>query len=282
VVGHFQYHIVKEEETLLDIARDYGLGFNEIQLMYPHVDPWIPEAGSRLVIPTKWVLPGDGRPGIVINVPEMRLYRFFPKANTVKTYPVGIGDLAWETPDGNYRIASRQNHPTWVVPESLREKYGVTQIPPGPENPLGDHWLGLSRKRYGIHGTNFPWGVGRLVSHGCIRLYPEHIEQLFNEVQVGTPVKIIYEPVKIGLRGRVVFMEVHPDIYRRVRNMEELALKALQDRGLLAHVFPENLTKALLLRDGTPHSIGWLKGGDRASAWNGDKTLVARMFFLLN
>jgi L,D-transpeptidase ErfK/SrfK len=276
VVGFLQHHTVKEEETLLDIARKYGLGFNEIHLFYPDTDPWLPEAGSNLVIPTHWILPRTKRGGLVINIPEMRIYQFFPKSNMVKTYPVGIGVFDWETPEGAYRIAARETNPTWVVPKSLREKYGVRRVPPGPENPLGSYWLGLSRRGYGIHGTNFPWGVGRLVSHGCIRLYPEHIEQLFHEVTVGTPVEIIYEPVKVGLNRRAIFIEIHPDIYVKEDDPQYLAKDRLQQAGLLDHVFPENLTKALQLRNGVPMYIGYVsKGGDGLSAWNGGKGLAA-------
>ena len=178
VVGFIQLHTVGEGETLLDIARLYGLGFNEIQLHHPRTDPWIPEPGGDLAIPTQWVLPATRHQGIVINLPEMRLYRFFPKINAVRTYPIGIGDQASKTPEGTGWVVDRSVDPTWVVPASLKEKYDVPMIRPGPENPLGKYWLGLSRKGYGIHGTNFAWCVGRSVSNGCIRLYPEHIEAL--------------------------------------------------------------------------------------------------------
>ena len=136
----------------------------------------------------------------MINLPEMRLYRFFPRIGAVKTYPVGIGGQHGKTPEGTCWVVDRRVDPTWVVPASLKEKYDVPMIPPGPENPLGRYWLGLSRKGYGIHGTDFPWCVGRAVSNGCIRLYPEHIEQLFGKPPVGIWVEIVYEPVKVGFR----------------------------------------------------------------------------------
>jgi len=236
VVGVMRYHTVAPKETLLDIARKYGLGFNELRILYPRMDPWIPERGTQLTIPTRWVLPPTRLEGIVINLPELRLYRFFPRIHMVKTYPIGIGDQGWETPEGTYRIVDRKEDPTWVIPPSLRPKYGAARIPPGPRNPLGKYWLGISLDGYGIHGTNFPWGVGRLVSHGCIRLYPEHIVQLFQEVEVGTPVEIIYEPVKIGFERGRIYIEVHPDPYGKRSNLEEETKIRLQKMGLWGYI----------------------------------------------
>lgn len=269
VVGGIQYHTVSEKETLLDIARNYELGFNEVQLLYPLIDPWIPEAGTRLVIPTMWILPATKKEGIVINLPELRLYRFFPKIKMVKTYPIGIGDLGWETPEGAYRVIVHEVNPTWRIPLSLREKYGRSYIPPGPENPLGEYWIGLSRKGYGIHGTNFPWGVGRLVSHGCIRLYPEHISRLFTETPVGTPVEIIYEPIKVGFRQGEIFLEVHPDPYGKIVDLKGHARTILRNLGLLESVSEEKVNAALLVRNGVPFPIGIKREGDAGASITG-------------
>ena len=267
VVGRIRAHTVAPKETLLDIARDYGLGFNEIQILYPEIDPWIPEPGLRLSIPTRWILPSTKYQGVVINLPELRLYRFFPRIGMVKTYPVGIGDLGRETPEGIYRVVECEVRPTWVIPHSLREKDGITRVPPGPNNPLGKYWIRLSRKGYGIHGTNFPWGVGRLVSHGCIRLYPEHIAELFKEVAIGTPVEIIYEPVKIGVKRKEIFLEVHPDLYGRVMDMKEYTRNRLQELGLRDYISIEEVKVALQKHDGVPVRVGTMKkGGDRAMA----------------
>lgn len=268
VVGCVRLHTVAPKETLLDVARKYGLGFNEIQVLYPYLDPWIPKHGLRLSIPTQWILPTTQYQGVVINLPEMRLYQFFPRIEMVKTYPIGIGDLGWETPDGVYRVVARQVDPTWVIPPSLREKYGRVSVPPGPENPLGKYWIGLSRKGYGIHGTNFPWGVGRLVSHGCIRLYPEHIARLFQEVAMGSPVEIVYEPVKVGFSRGGVFLEVHSDPYGRILDMEEHTRNRLQKLGLWDYISIEEMKVALQERNGVPVRIGTMeKGGDTSVDW---------------
>ncbi len=258
VIGVIQGHTVKEGETFLDIARDYGLGFNELEILYPDVDPWIPRVGTRLLIPTQWVLPPTSHYGIVINVPEMRLYLFYPKSQLVRTYPIGIGDVDFETPLGVYRVISRQIDPSWTVPKSLRQKYGTAFMPPGPDNPLGKHWLGLSRRGYGIHGTDFPWSVGRLVTHGCIRLYPEHMEQLFQQVAVNTPVEIIYEPVKVGFKGGEIYMEVHPDPYRKIKDLKSHAFRVVERMGLSGSVSPDKVISAVEHRDGVPVKVGVL------------------------
>jgi L,D-transpeptidase ErfK/SrfK len=257
VVGAVQTHKIKPEETLLDVARNYGLGLNELQLLYPHMDPWIPEVGQNLTIPTIWVLPLTKHRGIVINIPELRLYRFFPKTGMVKTYPVGIGDLTTETPLGTFKVALRAVNPEWKVPIESRERYGgVGIMPPGADNPLGKYWIGLSNKKYGIHGTNNPWSIGRLVSGGCIRLYPEHIRQLFDEVSIGTNVEIIYEPVKFGFRNREIFIEVHPDSYGKIEDLQDHTTILMVKLGIRNFVSMEKIRKALVKQDGVPVPIG--------------------------
>jgi L,D-transpeptidase ErfK/SrfK len=269
VLGSVKHHIVLPKETLLDIVRNFGLGYNELSLLYPKMDPWIPEPGQNLLIPTQWVLPSTKFHGLVINLPEMRLYHFLPKIGMVSTYPVGIGDIGWETPVSEGRVTHRQVDPTWVIPKPLRAKYGITSVPPGPNNPLGKYWLGLSQKGYGIHGTNFPWGVGRLVSHGCIRLYPEHIVLLFEKVSVNTPVEIVYEPVKIGFQDQNIFMEVHPDIYNRIPDLQAQTLSRLHELDILSSVSFSLVKDALEKQSGLPVRVGFLKKG-------GDDTLAVK------
>jgi len=257
VVGFVQTHVVKPKETFLDIARRYGLGYNEIQLLYPDVDPWIPDVGMSVVIPSRWVLPRTRKQDIVLNLPEMRLYHFFRKQSMVKTYPVGIGDRATQTPQGTFRVVERVEDPTWVIPASLRAKYpGVLTVPPGEENPLGKFWLGLSCEGYGIHGTNFPWCVGRSVSNGCVRMYPEHIRQFYAEVFPGAAVEIVYEPVKVGFLDGKIFVEVHEDVYGMVPDGEEAALQRLQDVVDLGLVSMESLREALAACSGLPVVVG--------------------------
>ena len=256
MIGSPQDYIVKDNDTLLDIARNFDLGFSEMQLMYKKVDPWIPPKGLELVIPTQWVLPQGNWQGIVINIPEMRLYLFYRKISMVRTYPIGIGVEGNTTPVGSFYIKEKVTNPAWNIPVSLRAKYeGKAMMPPGPDNPLGSRWLGLSVNGYGIHGTNIPWAVGRLVTHGCIRLYPEDIIRLYPIVSVGTPVHIIYEPVKIGFQEGRIFVEVHEDIYHRIPNLRRFTLEKLERRKIQHLVDGEKLEEAINRRSGFPEEV---------------------------
>ncbi|MFZ7127557.1 MAG: L,D-transpeptidase [Desulfobacterales bacterium] len=257
VVGSQQRHLLRQRETLLDVARNYRLGFNELQDLHPSIDPWIPPAGMSLPLPSQWVLPESSHHDLVINVAELRLYRFM-KVNghaVVQTFPIGIGDVDWPTPTGEYRITSKLVHPTWIVPPSLRDKYAVKSIPPGPDNPLGDYWMGLGGSHYGIHGTDIPWSVGRLVTRGCIRLYPEDIEYLFNTVDLSATVKLIYEPVKIGRLSRRIFAEVHPDVYGLIDDFTDYGLQRLHDSGWSRLVDEAGFRKALAGKKGIPTDV---------------------------
>ncbi len=255
LIGSMQSYFLKGKETLLDLARRFDLGYNEIKLYYRGVDPWIPPREKTYLIPSLWIVPPSKYKQIIINIPELRLYYNAKKENKIYTFPLGIGDEGWETPVGVAHVVEKRVHPTWHIPKSLWGKYEVKTIPPGPDNPLGDYWLGLSLKGYGIHGTNSPWGVGRLVSHGCIRLYPEDIEVLFKKVKIGTRVEIIYEPVKICTSDDHVYMEVHPDVYSRIPNLREYALKKLEKLGLLYLIDPKLFNLAITKQNGVPMRI---------------------------
>ncbi|UCD71015.1 MAG: L,D-transpeptidase family protein [Syntrophobacterales bacterium] len=240
----------------MDIARNFDLGFWELKALYHGLDTWLPPEGLKLKIPTMWILPKTQHEGIVINVPEMRLYLFIKSIQMVKTYPVGIGVLDGRTPFGTFFVMGKLENPTWHIPPGLREKHaGRATIPPGPENPLGTHWITLSRDGYGIHGTDFPWGVGRLVSHGCIRLYPEDIENLYSFVRIGMPTEIIYEPIKFGFRGNRVFVEVHEDIYHQIPDFLYYGFAQLKEEGLEELVNLQKFTIALVERKGMPIDI---------------------------
>jgi len=257
VIGAPERYLIKNKDTFLDIARHYRLGFNEMEALHPDLDPWIPPAGVWLVLPTHWVLPGSLDKGIIINSAELRLY-YFMKAgvdHVVKTFPVGIGDTDWPTPLGEFKVGEKRKDPAWYVPPSLREKYRVDVIPPGPENPLGKYWIRLGNSSYGMHGTDIPWSVGRLVTHGCIRLYPEDIKHLFREVQPGTPVKIIYEPVKLGVLAGRVYAEVHGDIYRMIDDFVEYGYRRLQEEGVAEKVDMEKFREVLKRKNGMPVDV---------------------------
>ena len=255
VIGLLGEYTIKEKDTLLDVARDHDLGFNEMENLYSNIDPWVPKVGTKLIIPSQWILPQTQHFGIVINIAEMRLYFFLKSAKLVRTYPIGIGDQGWFSPEGTFHITEKRKNPAWHIPESLQEKYQMKVMPPGPDNPLGDYWLGLSIPGYGIHGTNFPWAVGRLVTHGCIRLYPEDIEKLFVMVEAKTPVELIYEPVKVGWKQGRIFLEVHPDVYQKVPDLTGYGLKKIKSLGLTERVNQDLILKTLEEKQGIPVDV---------------------------
>ena len=254
VIGSITHHVLKEGQTLLDVAKQYGLGYNEIADLYPEINPWVPPEGKKLVIPSQWILPKIEQTGIVVNVAELRLY-YFITDTLVKTYPVGIGDMDWITPTGTYKIGLKQIDPVWHVPASLQEKYGVKTMPPGPDNPLGKYWMGLGDSHYGIHGTPMPWSIGRPATHGCIRLYDEDIKTLFRTVPAGTNVKIIYEPIKFGVLNGKLYAEVHPDIYNQIGDINKYGHQLLQEKGLTEKVDMFQFERLLKHKYGLPTDI---------------------------
>jgi L,D-transpeptidase ErfK/SrfK len=262
VIGAPTLYKIGPKETLLDIARKHGLGYNEIDLLFPRMDAWIPPTGKKISIPTFWILPPSHHQQIVINVPELRLYFFDKASSTAQTYPIGIGDEGWETPLGTFFINDKRTNPTWYIPASLQEKYGMAQMPPGPDNPLGDYVMKFSAGPYGVHGTAMPWGVGRLVSHGCIRCYPEHIKILFPQVPMGAKLEIIYEPIKFGQKNGQVFVEAHPDVYKKIPDYTQYALNKLAQHPVAKNIDQKKYLMAVRLQNGVPTDITRFAGDD--------------------
>jgi len=256
VIGLIQTYIVKGDESLIEIAKKFGLGYNEITDANPDLDPFIPGVGVSLKIPTSWVLPDvTSYDGIVINLSEMRLYYFFTKRRSrlVNTFPIGIGSEGTDTPLGDFKVAEKIVRPRWHVPESIRKENPSLPriVPPGPGNPLGSHALRLSFGSILIHGTNKPYGIGRKVSHGCIRLYPEDIPKLFRSVPNGTRVTIVRQPIKFGIKKNKVYTEVHRDEYITMNYFTE-AVKLLRKKNLLKRVDTEKLYSAIRDKSGIP------------------------------
>jgi L,D-transpeptidase ErfK/SrfK len=222
VVGFMQQVSASREETLLDIARRYDIGQNEILLANPDVDRWLPEDGSRVILPTRYILPNAERTGLVLNLPEMRLY-YYPKVKpgetpVVITHPISVGRMDWKTPLGVTQIISKQVDPEWRPPQSIKDEHAKDGDPlpdvvrAGPDNPLGRYAMRLGIPGYLIHSTNKPYGVGMRVTHGCIRMYPEDIEKVFDDIPVGTPVRIVNQPIKLGWLADSLFIELHPPL----------------------------------------------------------------------
>ena len=220
VIGAMSTVTARHEDTLVDIARRHGLGYEDVVRANPDVNVWLPGAGTEVVLPTQFILPPGPREGIVLNLAEYRLY-YYPKAKDgetayVMTYPISIGRMDWETPLGRTTVISKVRNPSWYVPRSVLEEHAAEGrplprvVPPGPDNPLGEYAMRLGLPGYLIHGTNRPAGVGMRVTHGCVRMFPEDIEFLFGKIDLQTPVRIINEPVKMGWMGDELVMEVHP------------------------------------------------------------------------
>ncbi len=220
VIGSVSTITARYEDTLVDIARRHGLGYYDVVRANPDVNVWVPGEGTEIVLPNRFVLPPGPRTGLVLNLAEYRMY-YFPdpldgKPAYVYTYPMSIGRMDWETPIGRTTIVAMAKNPTWYPPQSVRDEHAAEGdplpriVPPGPENPLGTRALRLGLPGYLIHGTNRPAGVGMRVSHGCVRMFPEDIEFLFDRIRVETPVRIINAPVKIGWDGDALVAEVHP------------------------------------------------------------------------
>ncbi|MDH3748084.1 MAG: L,D-transpeptidase family protein [Gammaproteobacteria bacterium] len=227
VVGVPQVVFTNDRDTLSDFAREYGLGYDELIAANPDVDPWLPGANTPILLPTQFVLPDVPREGIVLNIASKRLF-YFPRdgvrrdpdtgdvqSQIVLSFPIGIGRVGWETPLGSTTVVSKAEDPSWWVPASVRREHAElgdplpAVVPPGPENPLGTRVLKLKLPGYLIHGTNQPAGVGMRVSHGCVRLYPENIEFLYELVGIGEPVTIINEPYLMGRRYGEWYFEGH-------------------------------------------------------------------------
>ena len=221
------------EDTLYDLARRYSLGSEELIRVNPGVDPWIPGANQSILVPGRMILPKVPHEGIVVNLSEHRLY-YFPKPKkktdvpAVYTFPVSIGKMDWRTPIGVTKVIAKHKNPVWVPTASVRAEHAAqgdklpAVVPAGPDNPLGLFALRLAAGdgTYMIHGTNNPIAVGLAVTHGCIRMYPEDIQALFELVPVGTPVRIIDEPVKVAWVEGELLLEVHPPIDAEGKTIE--------------------------------------------------------------
>jgi L,D-transpeptidase ErfK/SrfK len=220
LIGEAGQAEAEQKDTLPDIARLHHLGFDEIVAANPGVDTWLPGAGATIRLPLQHLLPDVPRTGIVVNLPDGRLYYFHLDStgrSVVEVYPISVGQMDWKTPIGVTKIVQKEKNPTWYPPKSVRDKHLKDgdvlppAIPPGPDNPLGDYAmrLGVPGGAYLIHGTNNPVGVGMQITHGCIRLYPEDIAVLFGEAAVGMDVRIVNQRIKTGWVEDALYLEVH-------------------------------------------------------------------------
>lgn len=211
-IGAMKTTRARYEDTLLQIMRKNNLGYVEIRAANPGVDVWIPGAGTEIILPTRHLLPEVKREGLVINLSEMRLY-VFKDGEEPKSFPIGVGREGLNTPTGSTKITRKKDGPTWRPTARMREENPdlPASVPPGDDNPLGTHALYLGWPAYLIHGTHRPWGIGRRVSSGCIRMYPEHITQVFEMIPVGTKVTVVKQPLKFAWIDDSLYLEAHAD-----------------------------------------------------------------------
>lgn len=270
VVGYVQKTLVGKEDTLPDIARRFDVGYEEILLANPGVDPWLPGVGREVVVPTRFILPTAVREGLVVNVAAMRIFYFPPhkkgEKQTVITHPIGIGKVGWKTPEGSTKIVSRQKDPIWVVPKSVRDEHAQdgdilpARVPAGPDNPLGRHMFRLGWPSYLMHGTNKPYGVGMRSSHGCLRLYPEDIAVLFDLIPIGTKVTVVNQPYLFGWHTGKLYFQAYAVMEDDKRDWSK------NRQRLLNRVLAPKLRKRIADHD---QEIDWNEVGELAHAPRG-------------
>jgi len=210
--GAIETYKAKGEDTLLTIGEREGLGYVELRSANPSMDPWQPGNGTFVILPKMHLLPDAPRKGIVVNLSEMRVYYYRPDGQ-IKSYPIGVGREGFSTPMGTSTVVRKAVGPTWRPTERMRREDPTLKpvYTAGPENPLGTHALYLGWPQYMLHGTNKPWGIGRRVSSGCVRMYNSAAEELYNTVPTGTPVAVVRQPIKFGWIGEMLYLEAHPD-----------------------------------------------------------------------
>ena len=266
LAGRLAFHQARAEDTFVDLAPALGVGYVELVAANLGVDPWLPPAGTRLVLPRARLLPSGRREGIVVNLGDLRLY-FFEPGQPARSVPIGIAKDGYATPLGATEVTAKRERPTWIPGPSARRDGYPAKVEPGPDNPLGEHALYLGWPGYLIHGTNDARGVGRHSSRGCIRLYPRDIAALYARVEPGTQVRVVNEPVKLGWIGGQLFLEVNPDAAQSLELDETgklsparapAGLRALVTRAAGKHAarldWPR-IERAALRRSGVPTPI---------------------------
>ncbi len=256
MLGRDESALVERGDTLLDIAYQRRLGYQAIERLNPAVDPWIPVPGTVVRLPTRYILPDAVERGIVVNLPEMRLYDYTVKDGP-EVFAVAIGDEADPSLLGEFVVGAKRKDPTWHVPASIREEKPElpAEVPPGPDNPLGRRWITIGRTSYGIHGTNVRWSIGREATHGCLRLYEDEIRRLYDRLREGTRLEIVYQAAKWGRDEEHIYLEVHPDLYG-LRRDRLAALAVPRALGLLEVLDLELVLRTLEEARGVPVRVG--------------------------
>lgn len=269
VVGQVQVIKARYEDTFAGLGEQYDLGYSELVAANPGVDAWLPGQGTEVIIPTRYILPPGPREGVVINLPEYRLYYYPKDRNVVYTYPLGIGREGWGSPVANTRVTGKIEDPAWYPPESIRKEHAAdgdplpAMVPPGPDNPLGPYKITLGLKSYLIHGSNKNFGIGTRTSHGCFRMYNPNVIELVSMLPVGTPVRIIDQPYKLGLGEGKMMLEAH---------------KPLKDEGDHSIVDKHSMVmKVLHKHSDVPAIVDWNRVREVVAAEYGIPSVIADM-----
>jgi L,D-transpeptidase ErfK/SrfK len=264
VVGEPSSEIVESaDDTILDIAYRHRLGFDRVTRMNPQIkNVWIPDPGTVVRLPTEHILPDPPWRGLIINVPEMQLYDFTVKNENgePEVFAIAIGDEVDPSLMGEFKIGKKRVQPSWYVPKAIQAERPELPavVPPGPDNPLGPYWMTIGSTSYGIHGSNNEWSIGREATHGCIRLYNDQIEKLFLRTKEKTPLRLLYQTIKVGQRGNTIYLESHPDRYNKDPMREEKVVDRLRAAGLLEYVDAVAMHRAVEEQRGNPIPIGTL------------------------
>ena len=258
LIGTENRYVVKRGDTVKNISSRYGITPEELLKANKIQNPNIIQPGQSLKISTQKLIPKKIYNGLIINLPEYQLYHF-KNGTLLDTYPIAIGKTSWKTPRGRFFVDNKALNPTWRVPPQMQKryknKYKRKIVPPGPNNPLGKYWIGLSIPHIGIHSTNKPYSIGQPRSHGCMRLNSKDAKKLFHSVDIGTQGEIIYEPVKIGIHGGNIFVEVHDDIYKKKSDLLKITVNKLKQSNLLKDVDMEIVRQAVEEKEGIPVAV---------------------------
>jgi L,D-transpeptidase ErfK/SrfK len=235
LIGEIYKVTAKRDDTLIDIGHRHGIGYEAMVRANPDVSVWYPGEGTEVIIPGQFILPDAPREGVIVNVAEMRLYYYPPNKKQVETYPIAVGRMDWKTPLGKTTITEKVENPTWIPPQSIRKEHAEAGnplpavVPAGPDNPMGNHKMRLGIPGYLIHGTNKPDGVGMRVTHGCIRMLPEHIEDLFPRLPLGTSVRLVNESFKLGWSDGTLYVQAYPYLDEEEGNTMQRVTEALAE-----------------------------------------------------
>ncbi len=255
--NHEEYQL-KKGEQLPSLAQRRAL---RLQVITRQNKIKNPKPGTTVNLSYAFILPHELTDGLVVNLAELTVY-YFQNGVFLNRYPLAAGRRDWETPTGTYKILNKIKNPTWRVPNSIQwEMYDrgqevITEVPPGPKNPLGPFWMATSAEGVGFHATTSPWSVGRYASHGCFRMLPDQIEELFNQIEVGTKVKIIYKPIKLAVTpDNRIYLEVHGDYYNRIPNFLQAVQTLARNQQLEDRIDWQRVKQAIKVRDGVALDI---------------------------